>query len=292
MRAFGILDQKLARLPRALLLGIAVSGTAVLGFVDYVTGYEISISLFYAAPVALVAWYAGRRSAIGIAFLSCVAWYLSDTLSGHEYSHPIIPVWNALVRLGFFLLTGLLLAALHRLLSIERRLARTDDLTGVFSRRAFEERLKHDLQLAHRERRPLTLVYLDVDNFKFLNDTWGHAEGDRVLRLTGEVLRQNIRRTDTVARLGGDEFALLLPFTDGRHAQDLVSKLMQRLRQAFATGHAGVTYSVGVVTFARPPLVLEKAVTAAEKLMYKVKRQGKGAIAFSEQGDAEPVYDN
>jgi diguanylate cyclase (GGDEF)-like protein len=286
MRPLRTLDQHLDRLPPAAVVALAAGGALLVGGIDYLTGYEVSVSLFYLGPVAAAAWYAGRPAGIAIAVLSCVAWYLADLAAGSPHSHPGIPVWNALIRLGFFLVTALLLAALRRSLRGHQHLARVDGLTGLYGRRAFAERLGHDLALAQRRGSALTLAYVDVDDFKAVNDTHGHAAGDRLLQTIGRALRGSIRGTDTAARIGGDEFALVLPDTDGRGAELAVRKIARELHDALGAGEEGVTCSVGVVTFLDPATSPERAVAAADELMYRVKRSGKGGVAFSVLGGA------
>lgn len=279
MRLVAALDNVLARRTPFQLLLLAVCGVVIVGYVDAVTGYEVSLGLFYVGPVAIAAWYVGRWAGVWIAALCCITWYIAGI--GNQYSHPAIPVWNALVRLGFFLISGLLLAALRDRLLKERHLARTDSLTGLLTRRAFEERLEHDLEFAQRRNGALSIAYVDLDNFKSVNDVYGHAEGDRVLQATARALRQHVRRADTVARLGGDEFALVLPDTDSHGAHQVVSALEQELRKAFPGSAPDVTCSIGVVTFLDPAVSVKDAVAAADAVMYEVKRQGKGGISFT-----------
>lgn len=243
-----------------------------------VTSYR---SLFYLGPVALATWYGGRRLGIGIAVLSCAVWYFAEVAAGAQYSHPAIPVWNALVRLGFFLITSLLLNALRKSLLGEQYLARTDALTELYGRRAFEERLRHDLVLAQRRKGAVSLAYVDLDNFKAVNDTRGHAEGDRVLQAVGQALRDSVREADTAARVGGDEFALVLPDTDRPGAEQVISKLRSRLQEALRAGAWPVTCSIGVTTFMDPAISPDTAIAAADALMYEAKRSGKGAVAYS-----------
>jgi len=278
------LDRWLRPLPGLQVEALAWLGVALVALADFETGYEVSFSAFYLAPVALAAWYAGRGAALRVAFLSCVSWYLADGFSGHTYSHPAIPYWNALVRLGFFVATGLLIAALQASLHRQRALARTDALTGLYGRRAFEERLEHDLALARRHGRPLTLVYVDLDNFKTLNDAQGHAAGDEALRRTARILQGATRRTDTVARLGGDEFALVLPETARAGADGVVAKARLELRAALAAMAPQLDCSMGVMTFREIPERAEAAVRAADALMYRAKQQGKGTTVFDEYG--------
>ena len=280
------LDRRVDRLTRAGTLALALSGVLVVGGIDYLTGYEVSMSLFYLGPVALAAWYGGRWPGLAVAIASCVSWYIAELAAGGQYSHPAIPVWNALVRFGFFLVTSSLVAALRENLRVQQALARTDSLTGLYGRRAFEERLGHDLSLAQRRKSALTLAYVDLDDFKVVNDTLGHAEGDRVLRVIGQVLKRSVREVDTAARLGGDEFALVLPDTDGPGAQRVIAKLTRELHEALETDTRRTTFSIGVVTVPDAATSPEHAVAAADELMYRVKRKGKGAVEFSVLGES------
>lgn len=281
-----ILERQLDRLAGGQLLTLAACGVLIVGGVDYLTGYDVSMSVFYLAPVALAAWYGGRSSGILIAALSCTSWFVADLAAGHRYASPLIPVWNALVRLTFFVITAMLLTALRQSLRDQQLLARTDSLTGLCSRRVFEERLVHDLALAGRRNGVLTLAYVDVDDFRRVNETYGHAGGDRVLRLIGRVFGESLREADTAARLGGDEFALVLPDTDSDGARQTIAKLERELRKAFAAGHLEVTCSIGVVTLMDPAISAERAIAAADEAMYQVKQTGKGAVRFGVLGQA------
>ena len=271
-------DKYLSRANRANILAMSAVGVALVGGVDYFTGNEVSFSLFYLGPVALATWYAGRKLGIGIALLSCVVWYLAEIGGGTGYSHPIIPVWNAIVRLVFFVIIAVLLSALRKSFFDVQQLARTDVLTELYSRRAFEERLRHDLSLTQRRKGVLSLAYVDLDGFKAVNDIRGHAEGDLVLRATGRVLRGTVRETDTAARIGGDEFALVLPDTDRHGAERAIAKLRSALQEALEAWP--VTCSIGVVTFIHSAVSPESAIAAADALMYEVKRGGKNAVAY------------
>jgi len=291
-----IMRNSLARLDRIIaarsgmqVFVIAACGVWVVGFFDHLTGYEISISVLYLVPVVVAAWYAGRLVGSGISLLACASWFVADALAGQPLNHPAIETWNSLVRLSYFLVVVVFAAALRESLSNERQRARTDILTGLLGRRAFGERLEHDLALARRRSSPLTIAYLDLDDFKVLNDTYGHAEGDRVLRKMGLVLGENRRGGDTVARLGGDEFALVFPDTDERMAQKVIAKLRQNLQKALESGPWRFSCSVGAVTFQTAPPNLEEALGAADALMYYAKRQGKDTVAFKVVGQAQGV---
>ncbi len=281
------LDRVLSQLSRPWLLGVCLASVAAIAVVDYLTGYEVSMSLFYLAPVAAAAWYAGERPGIAVATLSSLSWIAADIAAGNEYSHWSVPIWNALIRLGFFLANGILVAMLHRSLLDQQQRASTDALTGIFNRGAFRERLQHDLQIAQRNRKPLTLALLDLDNFKSLNDTHGHARGDQALSCAAQVLKRVTRAMDTVARLGGDEFVLVLPETDQPGAEEVISRLRHELSGALEDVAPGVTCSIGVLTFRNVPATVEAAVGAADGLMYQAKRRGKNTVTYG----SEPVID-
>ncbi|MGF1641803.1 MAG: GGDEF domain-containing protein [Rhodospirillales bacterium] len=139
----------------------------------------------------------------------------------------------------------------HRIAQLER-LAMTDELTGLLNRRGFENALDRTLALARRYDEPGLLIYVDLDGFKLVNDTYGHAAGDAVLRRVAGLLTDNLRRTDFVGRLGGDEFAMLLPRTSAEGGANRLLAL-RRLLDPVALLWNGATItvgaSVGVETF-------------------------------------------
>jgi diguanylate cyclase (GGDEF)-like protein/PAS domain S-box-containing protein len=167
---------------------------------------------------------------------------------------------------------------LQEALESEKNLARVDFLTGIPNRRMFYQALTLEGKRSRRYGRPVTLVYIDVDNFKHLNDHFGHAKGDELLKTIGATLETSVRSTDMAARLGGDEFAILLPETDEPSASVIVSKLRLNLNAAIAPKGWPVTFSFGVVTF---PVALdstEDMVKRADEFMYEAKRGGKSAV--------------
>jgi len=148
-----------------------------------------------------------------ISIASAITWLIADFTSGHIYSHSAIPYWNMSVRLGTFLIITFLLSTLKSALEHEKELARTDSLTGIANRRYFIELANMEINRACRYKHPFTIVHIDLDNLKAVNDRFGHSTGDTVLRLVVNTIQNNIRATDIVARLGGDEFVILLPET-------------------------------------------------------------------------------
>lgn len=279
-RAFGSVNRAMSKLSRPQIFGLALLGVVAVGIPDYLIGFEISLSIFYLGPVGIAAWYGGRKAAALIALLSIFAALAADISAGHHIIRPGITTWIAFLHLGFMLVVAYLLDSLRFHIEGEKKLARSDTVTDIFNRRAFMEHLRYCLQWVEREGKPITLAYIDLDNFKRINDEHGHDNGDRVLRLVASTLTASIRRTDVVARLGGDEFALLLAGADRDSAERLIAKVRLSLQQAFDPERSVVTCSIGCVTFQEPLPTADGAIKAADNLMYKVKKQGKNAVAF------------
>jgi diguanylate cyclase (GGDEF)-like protein len=264
--------------PGILILCLAL--VVLLGLADYFTRSALSTSALYLVPVAVAAWYGRRRDGLSVAWIASLVWALVQLGAGMP-AYSAILIWNTGVQCALCGISCAFLRALRARLSAERELARKDPLTGVFNARAFRERLEYSLALFGRGARPLTVAYIDLDDFKRINDTAGHPEGDRVLTTLAHTLAEATRCTDTVARLGGDEFALLLPGTDAPGAVDVVSKLRSRLSEALQSRSRPVTCSIGVVTFTHTPRNADEVVRAADRLMYQVKTRGKNAVSFA-----------
>jgi diguanylate cyclase (GGDEF)-like protein len=169
-----------------------------------------------------------------------------------------------------------------------KRLVSVDGLTGIANRRHFDRALDREIRRARRERLPLSLVFLDLDEFKRFNDTYGHARGDEVLRLVAQTLDETFRRGgDLVARYGGEEFAVVLPGVDGKRAGLYAERLRRRIwRLAIPYGASQVsdrmTISGGVATVAPPHVVApDDLLRAADQALYRAKCQGRNRIAVA-----------
>jgi diguanylate cyclase (GGDEF)-like protein len=170
------------------------------------------------------------------------------------------------------------------------RLAHTDELTGVPNRRHFLSVLENELLRARRYRHPLCLAMLDLDHFKNINDRYGHAGGDKVLRHFTTFLRQRLRAVDVLGRLGGEEFALLLPETGADEALFVLRRIMEQLAQA-ADSDGGVpglryTFSGGLATLTdQDPADSEWMLGQADAAMYRAKAAGRNRIEVADGGD-------
>jgi diguanylate cyclase (GGDEF)-like protein len=250
----------------------------LVGIVDYITGYEITFSIFYLIPVAMVSWYAGRRYGILISFASAISWFLADIMAGHPYSQPLITYWNTSVSLGFFLVVTFILSQLRAELKRERKLAQTDFLTGIANSGCFTELLTWEINRCRRYKNPLTLAYIDCDNFKAVNDQLGHHAGNHLLCLVADTIKSTIRITDMVARLGGDEFAILFPETGAEQANSVIHKIQNDLLDAMRKDGWKITFSMGVVTYIKSVNTSDEVIGMADRLMYDAKNAGKNRI--------------
>ena len=166
-------------------------------------------------------------------------------------------------------------------LSVYKELAYKDDLTRLYNRRFFNERLNSELARAQRAQAPLSVVMIDLDRFKAINDRAGHLVGDEVLRFIGRFLQQICRASDVPCRLGGDEFALILPDTDAEGAQRMAQRLLAELPSAEGRPELPeglcISFSVGTSTYPPEGQTPEKLLQTADRAMYQAKQ---AAMAF------------
>ena len=275
-------------------LWLAMGGLALvglIGLIDYITGPDFSFAIFYLVPIALGAWKGGFGQGILLALASAVSWQSVEILKGST-ALPAIQLWNGTSRFGIFVITSSLLSRLRVSLFLEKKLARADSLTGAANGRTFYESVSLATAWSLQTSRPVTLVYLDLDNFKWLNDAQGHAKGDEALCDLVRIIHEQIRLTDLLARLGGDEFALLLSDCGAEDAMEILLRLQERLAQEMAKKKWPLTLSIGAMTFLRPLRDVDAMVQLADHLMYEAKHGGKNQIVHrvmrnTESGAAE-----
>lgn len=271
----------LSRLLR-LLGGITV--VLLIGVVDYASGREITLAILYLLPVAGATWLMGRGTGVFFAVISAVSSVAADLVAGHQYSHSAIPYWNMFVRFGFFLTVVVILSRLQSSYEREKALSTQDALTGVLNGRAFQERAAAEIERARRYGHPLTVAYIDLDDFKAVNDRFGHSTGNTVLCTVAEAALRNVRATDIVARLGGDEFALLLPETGEGSAEATLEKILSLICTSLEKDGWTVGLSIGAVTFRTPPDSIDEMLRRADVLLYEAKRAGKHRMRHEIQG--------
>jgi GGDEF domain-containing protein len=227
--------------PRTQLFASSGIMVAALAGLSSAIGSELALVVFYLAPISIAAYFVGRWQGRLVALLSAFTWTtMEQALRPGEM--PLPAVFAAgFNRAVLFLVVAELFAALREAFNHESQLARTDELTGLSNSRAFSERAEQELLRARRYGRALSLLYIDLDGFKTINDSLGHAAGDVVLQRTANALRESLRRTDVIARLGGDEFVVLLPETGTESTDIVIGKVQDSLGRALQGLGSGTT---------------------------------------------------
>ncbi len=248
----------------------------LVGLLDFLTGSELSGYVFYFIPILFVTAYAGMPTGVATAFTAAVVWFLAEYFSSSILPSPYVVAWNVLVRL----LSFVAVATMQHFIGRERYLARTDFLTKLANSQYFYEVAEKELNRSIRYELPLTIAYLDLDNFKQVNDRKGHIVGNRLLRAVGAILKDHVRDVDMSARLGGDEFAIILPQADESAARGVMLKLHDLLNECMQKNGWGVTFSIGVTTFHQFPPTVNEMLKRVDTQMYAVKSGGKNGIKF------------
>jgi diguanylate cyclase (GGDEF)-like protein len=168
-----------------------------------------------------------------------------------------------------------------------RTLALTDELTRLFNRRHFEYSLSRALEDARQADGPTSLIYFDIDAFKTINDSFGHAAGDAVLRDFADVLREHTRRDDIPCRTGGEEFCVVLPGTDLVEAGRVARRVVEAVRAARLGPHASLTVSAGVASSPRSIDDRERLVRLADEYLMRAKREGRDRVVLGEPRSVE-----
>jgi diguanylate cyclase (GGDEF)-like protein len=265
-----------------LAVWLAVLLACGLGFAaNYFTSPQLDYGAVFLVPCIAASWYLGSAAGLATVALSAAAWFTVMLLQGPA-AEPWVILTNTVSRFSLFLVVAALVASVRRLMQRLAELSRLDALTGLANRREFHARCEHDLAVASRSGSPTSLVFIDLDHFKDVNDRLGHAAGDEVLRMVASALSAAARRSDLAARLGGDEFALLLLGSDAQAARRIADKARAALHAAFSARELPVTLSVGIACSPESGARCDELLAAADRAMYAAKAAGKDAVVVSD----------
>ena len=264
-----------------LILSISIT------IIRYVTGPEFQISQFYLIPIIIATWYVGRSAGIVIATISILLWLVFDYFTIQSLALGVAVGLNVIFRLMLFILIIQLVHKSNDLIEKLQDLAETDPLTLIPNRRSFFKSASKELERAKRYNHIMSLLYMDLDNFKTVNDTTGHLSGDKLLIIVAEVLLNNTRQIDLLARMGGDEFCVLLVETGKTEAVNFYEKLQDEILKKMHVNEWPVTLSSGIVTFYKQPESVKDMISQADIIMYSVKRSGKNNMIQKDFGNPD-----
>lgn len=274
-------QRKISYLGRALLVAAEV---LLISFADYsIANFSsiemvryISLDVLYCLPIIQVARltaihtmrrYDTQTSTI-VGTIVALIWSATEALITWPYFPMAAFVLNTFTRSVVFTVIGRVLVKLWR----ERKYAYLDALTGLANRLELLERLEAEQSRSERSGRPYSLLLIDIDRFKMLNDDFGHHVGDEALKVMADILRGSSRKMDVPARLGGDEFVLLLPETDKSSCDILVKRLESSTQQIFAERSWPISVSVGRTTNVGKNQDADMVVRLADENMYQAKK--------------------
>lgn len=276
-----IIDLKIKKPNKYIVLLISILTVAILGITDYISGFEMSFSIFYLLPISFTILLSDFKLGIIISLLSAFSWYLADISSGHIYNSLFTPIWNSVMRFGYFMIHTYFFSQFIKLYEKTKINSLTDSLTGIANTRYFMEFFEREIKKAKRTNLPFTLLYIDLDNFKYINDTYGHQVGDSLLKMIAKTVNGSIRPSDIFARLGGDEFAILLPESDYSESNNLIKRIKKTIETELKKNNWPITVSIGAITYKNFENTISEMIKQADDFMYKVKKDGKNNIEHS-----------
>lgn len=252
-------------------------------FVAFTGFYFNSFELFeplFLIPIVILSWYGSRVASIIFAiYIVSITLFINVMLVDSfvlslEFSLYIF------LRLITYILTAILIINFRSAHNAEFIMATTDNLTSLANSRSFYLDLANEILRSIRYKHVFSLSYIDIDNFKSINDSMGHLKGDQLLISVGKCLISSLRKTDIIARLGGDEFAVIFPETSQAEVKSAFAKASEELKHNMRKKGWDVSFSVGVVTFETLPADIKEAIKVADELMYTVKNNRKNDVAF------------
>ena len=259
--------------PRGVMIALFAAGFIVFLILDQLLPPSGTTALF-ALWCAWAAWWCGRFAATVLA-IAALGFRFGMAPPDTATSGVLLLV-NGAAHIGLIAW----IAELHRRFTRESYLARHDSLTGLANRQAIVEQCQAEISRAARFRRPFTLIMLDLNAFKSINDRYGHPTGDQVLCRTATALSDAVRCYDLVGRLGGDEFVILLPEAGSDAARIVVHRLQVALQSQDEAAFPPVTFSIGAVTWLSAPRDVPECLAAVDRLLYDAKKSKSGAPQF------------
>src|SRR4051812_43526997 len=197
---------------RWIVLGIML--LLLVAALDYATGQRLRLTELYLIPLLVLTWTIGRLFGVLMSIVACTSWAYVQTLDGRYVSEPALAYWEWVPVLLAFIVMVIAVTELRKALDDAHFQSRRDVLTGLVNKGGFYQVVSAEIEVCRRYKRTLSIAYIDCDNFKQVNDRFGHHVGDNLLRTISKTMQRKLRGSDLPGRLGGDEFAVMLPETN------------------------------------------------------------------------------
>jgi diguanylate cyclase (GGDEF)-like protein len=263
-----------------LLTAACVALIHLIARLHYITGLAYEFNSFYVLPLLASAWWLGNVTCVCTTVFCLADWAYTDSMLGGGQSEPLPLLCNTATRAMTIICVTVILKRLRHALQQEWENSRKDQLTGLCNRRFYYELGATVLEIARRQSLPVTMAFMDIDRFKEVNDTLGHAVGDDLLRTVAAVMQDHFRSEDVLARLGGDEFAAIMPGLTAQDARLRLESLREKIRTAMSQRRWPVTLSIGAASFAEAAGGLEAMLRAADAAMYEAKAAGRDCLVL------------
>jgi diguanylate cyclase (GGDEF)-like protein len=263
---------------RLLVFFIHAVLIAIVSFADYRLDPGMSLIILYILLVASASWLLGNYWGILAAIIAIALESAINVYAMPSSRDLFIDAWNLASKLVVLFMIAYLVHSVKKLRESERQLIRTDILTGINNISYFYELGDIELERVRRSGIPITIVYIDIDDLRAINDTHGFLVGDKVLQYVAASIKSNLRITDTAARLDSDEFAILLPGSDFTKSEIVIRRIHSILNEVIAQNKWPSSITIGAVTYLSPPDSIDHLVTGAEELLYAAKQNGRNNI--------------
>jgi diguanylate cyclase (GGDEF)-like protein len=269
---------RIDHISRYRLIAFIFALEVLIFWADYVTGPLAPFEHLYIVPILIAAFFLNSKWAYFLTLIATVGGIPVFLKLLDEFD--LTPVLLDFVSKGtIFFTIAFLGKRIRELLKNLHCLASEDSLTKANSRRHFYETSTAEIARSYRYKHPISIAFIDLDNFKEVNDKQGHDKGDQLLAETASTIRADLREGDLLGRLGGDEFGILLGQTDQEQAKIILTRMRENLLNAIAPFETKVTFSIGVVTYlADKQITIDDLLALADNAMYTIKKSTKNSI--------------
>ena len=250
-----------------------------IGYLHFIIGPSFEFHLFFLVPIMVASWFTGVFFCYFVLCLTIFSWTLGEYLLASNNIESLPFLFNSTIHALILAYITYLLRYIRHLLIRESQLAREDSLTKTPNRRSFYESGEIAFSTGHRQQLPVTIIFIDVDSFKSINDTYGHKIGDKLLFEAAQVMNQHVRKNDVLGRIGGDEFCLILLNVEKEQAHSYATNLKEKLAEKMYQHQWQTTFSMGIVTYRVTPPDFLNTIEQADRLMYEVKINGRNGFS-------------